>query len=46
MKLMEENAEPRKYKKWTPADKEALSKLMSNNITLEETDLGKEKNKI
>ena len=46
MKLMEENAEPRKYKKCTPADKEVLAKLMRDDITLEETDLGKAKKKI
>ena len=42
----QENAEPRKYKKCTPADKEVLAKLMRDDITLEETDLAKEKKKI
>ena len=39
MKLMEENAEPKKYKKWTSADKEDLTEFIRDDITIHETDL-------
>ena len=43
MKLKEENAPKKAYKKWTAADEEKLNRLMSDEITLEEMDLKREK---
>ena len=44
--LKEKNAAPKAYKKWTEADEANLEWLKNETITIEETELGKERAKL
>ena len=41
-KLKEKNAAPKKYKKWTCADEAEITKLMSDDATLDDAWFGKQ----
>ena len=43
MKLKEDNFPPKEVKEWTEADEEELTKLMSEIVTIEETELAEER---
>ena len=41
--LKEKNAAPIEYKKWTKVDEAELIKLMNNKISIDETELGEDR---
>ena len=41
--LKDKNASPKKYKKWTDDDEAYLDSLKNENITINETELGRER---
>ena len=42
-RLKEKNAAPKQYKKWSNANKAELTKLMSDDVALNDTEFGRQR---